>query len=290
MSSRPLYVTPSDKYHIVQPGDTLYRISQKSGVSVEDLKLINKLDSDKILVGQKIYYAPEDVSNKSYYVMQRKIPEDGIHTVNKGETLTIIARMYDLDLLELLHYNRIATWELTKGQIINLRSGMQEEEEEVAIVPQEPEKSKTPTQKKVKKKIKKTKPAPVIEIKDKNFISPLQDFRISQHFNKDERHQGIDLAAPAGTPIFAVKSGAVIYSGTQKGYGNLIILEHPDRVMTVYAHNEKNIAKAGEKITQGDQIATVGNTGRSTGNHLHFEIRNEGRAVDPQNYITEFRG
>jgi murein DD-endopeptidase MepM/ murein hydrolase activator NlpD len=79
----------------------------------------------------------------------------------------------------------------------------------------------------------------------------------------------------------------VIYSGNQKGYGNLIIIEHKGRIMTVYAHNEKNIASAGEKVKRGDQIATVGRTGRSTGNHLHFEIRQEGIAVDPAPFISK---
>ena len=124
-------------------------------------------------------------------------------------------------------------------------------------------------------------------MKPDDFISPVNEYRISQHFNKDDRHQGIDLAAPAGTPVYAVQNGTVIYSGTQKGYGNLIIIEHTGRVMTVYAHNEKNIASAGEKVKRGDQIATVGNTGRSTGNHLHFEIRQEGVAVDPAPFISK---
>ncbi|MCF7919878.1 MAG: peptidoglycan DD-metalloendopeptidase family protein [Candidatus Cloacimonetes bacterium] len=282
-SRRPLYVTPSDKYHIVQPGDTLYHISQQSGVSVEDLKLCNNLPSDNITVGQKIYYEPRDPVKRTSYITERPLPPDKKHVVQKGETLTIIANIYNLDLLDLLHYNTISNWELSEGQVINLAGGMLSQEP-AEPVPQETV-AKTGKKEKRKPEKKVTEKQAMVPIKTGDFISPLEQYRISQHYNKDERHQGIDLAAPAGTPVLAVMEGTVIYSGTQKGYGNLIILEHENRLMTVYAHNEKNLVPAGDKVKQGEQIATVGSTGRSTGNHLHFEIRQEGHAVDPEPYI-----
>lgn len=286
MSSRPLYVTPSDKYHIVKQGDTLCGISRRSGISVNDLKVINNLQSDRIYVGQKIYYEPHDPVRRNLYVTERRLPPDKKHTVKRGESLTIIAKMYGLDLLELLHYNHIVKWAIEEGDVLFLAEGMlkpeplkRETEKKPATLP----KKKSSPKIKDENKIVEAK----TPISKKDFASPLQDFRVSQRFNRDQRHQGIDLAAPAGTPIYASKSGTVMYSGTQTGYGNMVILEHPNRIMTVYAHNEKNIVEAGDKIKQGDQIATVGSTGRSTGNHLHFEIRSEGRAVDPQKYITE---
>ncbi|MEE2787841.1 MAG: LysM peptidoglycan-binding domain-containing M23 family metallopeptidase [Myxococcota bacterium] len=99
-------------------------------------------------------------------------------------------------------------------------------------------------------------------------------------------HKGIDLAARIGTPIYAAADGTVVYSDNrQRGYGNLVILRHRNRVLTVYAHNDRNLVDEGDKVRQGAKIAELGNTGRSTGPHLHFEIRIRGKAVDPLKYL-----
>ena len=99
-------------------------------------------------------------------------------------------------------------------------------------------------------------------------------------------HRGIDLAAKPGTPIFAVADGVVVYSDNkQRGYGNLVIIDHGKGVLTVYAHNRRNLVDEGERVRQGARIAEVGNTGRSTGPHLHFELRVKGKAVNPLDYL-----
>ena len=95
-------------------------------------------------------------------------------------------------------------------------------------------------------------------------------------------HRGIDIAAPIGTPIVAAAAGEVINVGWQSGYGNVIKLKHLDGSVTVYGHNHKNLVTHGQKIEQGEQIAEMGNTGRSTGPHVHFEIRlADEAAIDP---------
>ena len=95
-------------------------------------------------------------------------------------------------------------------------------------------------------------------------------------------HQGIDIAAPIGTPILAAASGKVINAGWHEGYGYLIKLEHLDGSVTVYAHNYRNLVTHGQQVQQGEQIAEMGNTGNSTGSHLHFEIITKDRKiVDP---------
>ena len=95
-------------------------------------------------------------------------------------------------------------------------------------------------------------------------------------------HRGIDIAAPIGTPILAAASGTVINVGYQSGYGNLVKLEHLDGSVTVYAHNHRNLVTHGQWIEQGEQIAEMGNTGHSTGPHVHFEIITKDRqAIDP---------
>ncbi|MDP8321008.1 MAG: M23 family metallopeptidase [Candidatus Stygibacter australis] len=287
MSSRPLYVTPSDKYYIVKPGDTLSLITRQSGVSVANLKLYNNLDSDRIEIGQKIYYAPHQAMKRNY-ITERKVPPDGRHTVSKSEDLPLIAKMYGLDLLDLVHYNKITSWELTPGDVIYLnekgldKESLTEKKTEKAAVPRQPIASTSkpkPKPVKTREKDKSSKAPDMLQ------HQPVENYTITCRFNKKERHQGIDLAAPLGTPIYAVLDGKVIYSGVQKGYGNLVILEHPDRVMTVYAHNEANIVEAGESVQAGDKIASMGSTGRSTGNHLHFEIRKAGQPLDPEPYL-----
>jgi murein DD-endopeptidase MepM/ murein hydrolase activator NlpD len=100
-------------------------------------------------------------------------------------------------------------------------------------------------------------------------------------------HEGIDIAAPIGTPILAAAAGVVIGSGWHEGYGNLIKLEHLDGSVTLYGHNSRNLVIHGQQVKQGEQIAEMGSTGRSTGSHLHFEIhlRNE-QIVDPLTLLT----
>jgi len=101
-------------------------------------------------------------------------------------------------------------------------------------------------------------------------------------------HKGIDVAAEIGAPIHAAMSGKVVYVGTQRGYGNVIILEHENYVMTVYAHNETNLVRLDDIVNSGQPIATVGETGTTTGPHLHFEYRVQGRAVNPREIFPDF--
>lgn len=100
-------------------------------------------------------------------------------------------------------------------------------------------------------------------------------------------HKGIDIGAPKGTSVKAVASGTVTVSsnGYNGGYGNYIIISHGNGVETVYGHCSALYAKVGQQVSQGQSIAAVGSTGRSTGNHLHFEIRVNGVAQNPQNYV-----
>ena len=100
-------------------------------------------------------------------------------------------------------------------------------------------------------------------------------------------HKGVDIGAPQGTPIKAVASGTVTVAqyGYCGGYGNYVIVSHGNGIETVYGHCHTLNVKAGQTVSQGQQIATVGNTGRSTGNHLHLEIRVNGIAQNPQNYL-----
>jgi septal ring factor EnvC (AmiA/AmiB activator) len=100
-------------------------------------------------------------------------------------------------------------------------------------------------------------------------------------------HDGIDIAAPEGTPIHAVESGEVIYSDQLRGYGNIVIVRHAGGLVSVYAHNQVNLVREGEQVKRGEVIARVGSTGRVTGPHLHFEIRKNNAAQDPLRYLPQ---
>jgi murein DD-endopeptidase MepM/ murein hydrolase activator NlpD len=94
-------------------------------------------------------------------------------------------------------------------------------------------------------------------------------------------HKGIDIAATRGTPIEAAATGRVVFAGRNKGYGNMVMIEHADGRRSLYAHAERLFVKAGDMVSAGQTIAAVGSTGHSTGPHLHFEVREGNRAVNP---------
>ena len=103
-------------------------------------------------------------------------------------------------------------------------------------------------------------------------------------------HDGIDLATKRGSKIYPMAEGTVKFSGWMPGYGNVVVLKHGNGMESVYGHNAKNLVRAGEAVSAGDAIATVGSSGRSTGPHVHFEIRKQGHAVDPVPLLTTATG
>ena len=98
-------------------------------------------------------------------------------------------------------------------------------------------------------------------------------------------HTGLDIAAPKGTSIKAAAGGTVIHAGWKGSLGNLVIIDHGNGVQTYYGHCSKILVSAGQKVSQGDIVAKVGSTGNSTGPHLHLEVRVNGVALNPQNYV-----
>ncbi len=122
---------------------------------------------------------------------------------------------------------------------------------------------------------------------NKSFITPVGNARISSYYGMrwGRMHEGIDYAVNTGTPVKAAQGGMVIYSGWASGYGNTVVIEHRKGVRTLYAHNSRTIVYGGQWVEQGQLIAYSGNTGRSTGPHLHFEIQINGKPVDPLSYL-----
>lgn len=103
-------------------------------------------------------------------------------------------------------------------------------------------------------------------------------------------HEGLDFMAPVGTPIYAAASGIVAAAEKTPDYGNIVKLDHGSGVETRYAHTSRILVKPGQRVEKGQIIAEIGNTGRSTGAHLHFEVRLNGMALDPRRYLTANQG
>ena len=98
-------------------------------------------------------------------------------------------------------------------------------------------------------------------------------------------HEGLDIAARIGTPVYATADGIVSQSQYMEGYGKLIVIDHGYGYKTYYGHNSRLLAKVGQRVKRGDMIAAVGNTGSSTGAHVHYEVRLNGVPLNPHKFI-----
>ena len=117
------------------------------------------------------------------------------------------------------------------------------------------------------------------------WLSSRYGTRIDPFSGKKAWHEGVDFAGKAGSDIVAVASGVVSWSGERYGYGKMVEVAHGDGVITRYAHNQENLVKVGDMVRRGDVVALMGNSGRSTGPHVHFEVHKNGRPVDPARYL-----
>ncbi|PKM84018.1 MAG: peptidase [Firmicutes bacterium HGW-Firmicutes-13] len=121
------------------------------------------------------------------------------------------------------------------------------------------------------------------------FIWPAASGRITSYFGirNGRMHTGIDIASSKGTPVYAADSGTVTFSGYSGGYGRLVIISHGNGYSTYYAHNTSNLVSMGQRVTQGQTIATIGSTGNATGYHVHFEIRRNGTSINPLQFFSK---
>lgn len=123
-----------------------------------------------------------------------------------------------------------------------------------------------------------------------DYYWPLSGGKITSYMGDGRGHKGIDIAAPYGTPIYAAEEGKIIETGSgwNGGYGNCIRIQHPDGNVTVYAHQSSLAVSYGEYVVKGQLIGYVGSTGDSSGNHLHFEVRSNGRYLDPLDFVSQY--
>ncbi|MCD4652000.1 MAG: peptidoglycan DD-metalloendopeptidase family protein [Candidatus Cloacimonetes bacterium] len=271
LDTRQHYVTkrpiPKCGYHIVSKGETVYRISRMYDLEILDILEINSMETYDIGLEQKIWLIDREKDDTEIAP-----PSDtDVHIVRSGDTLFSISQRYKMKVAELKSFNNLSTNEISVGQRLRIKPG--------AIARTYPE------VKRPEPAISTPSPAPISKPRSKLHI-PVKGIVTDEYgMGRGRLHKGIDIGAPSGTPISAALSGKVVFAGRQKGYGNVIILEHANSVMTVYAHNESNLVRAGDKVSKGQPIAAVGSTGSSSGPHLHFEYRIKGKAVNPRTVL-----
>ena len=120
--------------------------------------------------------------------------------------------------------------------------------------------------------------------KDLKRVASGWGFRVHPIYHTRKFHYGMDFTAPTGTEVMATGQARVSFVGWKQGYGNTVILDHGFGYQTLYAHLFKSLVRVGQKVSRGDVIALVGNTGMSVGSHLHYEVHLRGTPVDPRNY------
>jgi len=244
--------------HVVKDGETIAQIADMFGVSVNTIRWANDLKvGDKLKDGEVLVI----------------LPISGVqHTVKKGQTLESIAKLYKADVGDIASFNGITEdSQLSVGDVLVIPDA--EMSDEGGDKPDPNLKANTVKDQNYYAS------HPSIKNAKGYFINPLpSQCYASGSCRKTQGlhdHYAVDLGAPKGTPIYAAASGNVLFArtGWNGGYGNLVIIKHPNGTETYYAHQSKIATSAGDQVSQGDVIGYVGSTGHSTGPHLHFEVR-----------------
>lgn len=223
--------------YVVREGDTLGEIAEMFSVSVNTIRWANDLKSNTVRIGQELVI----------------LPISGVrHTVKSGDTLQSIAKKYQADLDDILSYNSIpANAKIIAGDVIIIPDGVLSSSQS-SIASQSSNNQ---------------------SVASGYFLRPINGGRKTQGIHG---HNGIDLAASIGTPIFASADGKVIISrtgGWNGGYGTYVVISHANGTQTLYAHMGANNVSVGQYVEQGQVIGSIGLTGKTTGPHVHFEVR-----------------
>lgn len=227
--------------YVVREGDTLSEIAEMFGVSTNTIIWANDIRGSSIKVGQELVI----------------LPISGVrHVVKSGDTLQSIANKYKADLGDILSYNGFATnAKIKPGDIVIIPDG-------VISVTQSSFAGSSGSQ------ISQSYPS-----YSGYYLRPIAGGKKSQGIHG---HNGIDIAAPIYTPVLASADGKIIVSrtgGYNGGYGTYVVISHANGTQTLYAHMSVNNVFVGQSVEQGQVIGAIGMTGRTTGPHLHFEVR-----------------
>ncbi|MCW3488890.1 peptidoglycan DD-metalloendopeptidase family protein [Dethiobacter alkaliphilus] len=239
--------------HEVARGETLGAIASKYDVSLDYLMQVNNLNSANFLrEGQVLTLLSEDpyqveVSGSS-------------HTLRRGETIWELSRQYDVSIDDILAFNNISDpHRLQAGQAVRIPG----KDDEVPQAP--PERDRLVASR--------SGSSQSTVARSSGFIWPVQG-RISSGYGPrwGSFHNGIDIAAPTGTPIKAIASGTVVTAGWRQGYGYMVRIDHHNGWQSLYGHASRLFVSEGQSVDSGHQIAAVGATGNATGPHLHLEM------------------
>lgn len=270
---------------IVRPGDTVYGIARRNGTTPQTIIALNRLVAPfDLQVGEKIRvpsnnalaggsaFAPSPVSSTP-----DAAPADRFHVVGYGDTLYSISRSTGVAVASIASANDLyPPYTLRAGDRLRIpgraapTGGGQ-----IAARPAIPADA-------IARDI--SYGAPPAAARSSVFEWPVRGAIISSYGagGRGKRNEGVNIAAPVGTPVRAAADGEVVYRGSElDGYGNLILIKHADGFVTAYAHNDAMLVKKGDMVRQGEVIAKVGQTGDANEPQLHFEVRQNLKAVDP---------
>ncbi|MBC8450749.1 M23 family metallopeptidase [bacterium] len=201
-----------------------------------------------------------------------RVSGDGIyHTVRAGETLWRISKTYGVSVSEVVEANDLESYIIQPGQKLLIPGASKERGVPAAQVD--------------------TGPAPDAELAwplaGRGRGSVTSGFGPRKHPTRktDDFHKGIDIDGAREERVLAAAAGEVVFAGTMTGYGTVVMIDHGNRLITVYAHLSRAAVKLEDKVAVGEAIGYIGTTGTSTGSHLHFEVRHRGRAVDPLGFL-----
>lgn len=242
--------------YTVEDGDTVGAIADKFNLKVATLLATNGLSE------QELIHSGDQVTI---------LPTDGVlHTVKSGETVSAVSARYNIAAPAIIAYNNL-------GDEASINIGQK------LIVPGA---TATPAPTALANHAEETEPttAPAsLPAIAKGFLWPTSTKHISQYFRWG--HTGIDIDNRSRPAVYAAKAGKVTLARRLGGYGNMIVLSHGNSTETYYGHLDKFYISPGENVTQGQAIGQMGSTGRSTGPHVHFEIRIAGRPANPLGYF-----
>ncbi|MFN3959897.1 MAG: peptidoglycan DD-metalloendopeptidase family protein [Parvularculaceae bacterium] len=262
----------------VRPGDTVYAIARRTGATPQAIISLNRLAPPyRLEVGEIIRVPANSVppSRAAAAAEAAAPPRAGAHVVRAGDTLYSISRATGVPVDQIAQANSIgAPYSLRVGQTLKIPGGSGAI---AAAAPQAPEADVGDLARNVSYGSPAAKPATLFDWPVQGRVIGV--FGLSQ---AGKRNDGVNIAAPVGTPVRAAADGEVVYRGSElEGYGNLLLIKHEDGFVTAYAHNDAMLVKKGDRVRKGQVIAKVGQTGSASEPQLHFEIRQNLKAIDP---------
>lgn len=265
-------------YHVVASGDTLWSLSRRYGTSVAALAQLNGVDETATLrLGQRLAVQPS-ASSRVTSASSRVTPRSPSRTivVQAGQTLSQIAEAQGVSTRALVEANGLrSAHAIRAGQRLTIPAAAAATERATqANLPPLRARAAQGTQ------------ILAVGLQRGFFMWPTRGVLTSRFGWRWRRHHnGIDIAAPRGTPIHAARGGLVTFAGWYYGYGLIVMIDHGKGVISMYAHNSAVVVRGGQAVSAGQLIARVGCTGACTGSHVHFEVRVNGRPVNPLRYL-----